>query len=133
LKKDNALIEGVHWRSTKLVNHLRDFQYEDKPRALHLTTLETRRLIGDSIQVFKIFKGLDKLESERLFTVNNGDTRGHEVNLFKSRCRLNCKKFAFTHRVVEIWNELSFDVLTCNSVNSFKRRLDSFLEGRGSY
>jgi hypothetical protein len=48
-----------------------------------------------------------------------------------SKDKLNCKKLAFTHRVVEIWNELSFDILACNSVNSFKHRLDNFLEDWG--
>jgi ribonucleases P/MRP protein subunit RPP40 len=61
LKKDIDSTEGVHRRATNLVHYLRGFQYEDRLRALHLTTLETRRLKGDLIEVFKIFKGLDKL------------------------------------------------------------------------
>jgi hypothetical protein len=44
LKKDIAFIEGVQGRATNLVHHLRDFQYEDRLRALHLTTLDTRLL-----------------------------------------------------------------------------------------
>jgi ribonucleases P/MRP protein subunit RPP40 len=69
LKKDIALTEGVQRRATNLVHHLRDFQYEvDRLRAQHLTTLETRRLRGDLIEVFKIFKGLDKLQSLNRFS-----------------------------------------------------------------
>jgi hypothetical protein len=66
-------------------------------------TLETRRL-RDVIEVFKICKGLDnhKLEYERFFTVNNSGTRGHELTVFKPRCRLNYKTFAFSHRMVDI-------------------------------
>jgi hypothetical protein len=101
LKKDIALV-GVQRRATKPVHHFRDFQYEDRLRALHLTTLETRRLRRDLIEVFKIVRRLDKLESERLFTVNTSGTRGHELKLFKARCRLNYKKFTFLHRVVDI-------------------------------
>jgi hypothetical protein len=46
-------------------------------------TVETRQLSGDLIEVFKIFKGLEKLESERFFTVNTSGSRGHELKLFK--------------------------------------------------
>jgi ribonucleases P/MRP protein subunit RPP40 len=104
LKKDIELIEGIQRRATNLVHHLRGFQYEDRLRALHLTTLETRRRRGDLIEVFKIFKGLDKLESERFFTVSTSGTRGHELKLIKPRCRINYTKFAFSHRVADIWN-----------------------------
>jgi ribonucleases P/MRP protein subunit RPP40 len=79
LKKDIALMEGVQRRATNLVHHLRGFQYEDRLRALHLTTLETRRLRGDLIEVFK---GLDKVESEWFFTVITSGTRGHVLKLY---------------------------------------------------
>jgi hypothetical protein len=44
------------------------------------------------------------------------------MKLFKSHYRLNYKKFAFSYRVVNIWNALSFDILACNLVNSFKHK-----------
>jgi hypothetical protein len=91
LKKDIALIR-VHRRATRLVHHLRDFQYDDRLRARHLT-FETGQLRGDLIEVFKIFKGSDKLESEWFFTVNNSSTRGHELKQFKPLCRLNYNCF----------------------------------------
>lgn len=125
-----ALIEGVQRKAMKLVHHLKDFQYEDRLRALHLTMLDTRWLRGDLTEAFKIFEGLDKLQSERFFTVNNNGTRSHELKLFKPRCRLN---YAFSHRIVDIWSELPFDILACNSVNNFKHGLRKFLEGYSSF
>ena len=39
-------------------------------RILNLTTLETRFLRADMIEVYKIFKGMDKLDPGRFFDVN---------------------------------------------------------------
>ena len=36
-------------------------------------------------------------------------------------------------RVVDKWNELSEDLVTCTSVDSFKNRLDCFMHKRGLY
>jgi len=36
--------------------------YEDRLNILKLTTLEIRRLRGDLIEVFKMFKGFDNLD-----------------------------------------------------------------------
>ena len=61
-QKDIDLIEGVQRRATKLISDLKDKSYENRLRILNLTTLETRRLRGDLIEVFKIFKGFDNLD-----------------------------------------------------------------------
>ena len=46
---------------------IKDELYEDRLRYVNLTTLETtletRRLRGDLIEVFKIFEGFDNLDS----------------------------------------------------------------------
>jgi len=86
---------------------------------------------GDLIEVFKILKGFDLVDSTRFFTRNVGVTRGHELKLLKAGCRLDCKRFAFGHRVVDNWNSLPSDVIACNTISGFKKGLDKFLEGRG--
>jgi ribonuclease P/MRP protein subunit RPP40 len=61
LKKDIELIEGVQRRATKLIKSLKDETYENRVKMLHLTSMETRQLRGDLIEVFKMFKGMDNL------------------------------------------------------------------------
>ena len=51
---------------------------------LGLTTLETRRLHGDLIEVFKIFKGFDNVTYTDFFTLSDTGLRGHEYK-FKNR------------------------------------------------
>ena len=41
--------------------------YEERLRKLGITTLETRRLCGDLIEVFKIFKGFDDIKPMDFF------------------------------------------------------------------
>jgi ribonuclease P/MRP protein subunit RPP40 len=131
LKKDIELIEGVQRRATKLTKSLKDETYENRLKKLHLTTMETRRLRGDLIEVFKMFKGMDNLDVHKFFQLTNAPTRGHSLKLVKHGCNLDVRKFCFSHRVVNTWNSLSEDIVACDSINSFKTKLDKFLACRG--
>ena len=86
------LLEGVQRRKTKLILDLKDKSYEDRLRCLNLTALETRRLRGDLIEVFKIFKCFDNLDPFTFFELSTAPTRGHSSKLVKPRCRLDIRK-----------------------------------------
>ena len=76
-------------------------------RILGLTTLETRFLRADLIEVFKILRGFENLDPDRFFqVVGDGVRRGHSFKLFKKRYRLDVGKFKFSSRVCEEWNRL---------------------------
>ena len=96
-----------------------------------MTTLETRRVRADLIEVFKLFKVFDKVDVNRFFTRNAGVTRGHDLKVFKYGCRLDCRKFYFSNRVAGVWNDLPNNIIACNAISSFKKGLDKFMEGRG--
>ena len=57
-RKDVNKLEKVQRRATKMVEGLEGYSYEDRLRILGLTTLETRFLRADLIEVFKILRGL---------------------------------------------------------------------------
>ena len=66
-KREAEEIEKVQRRATKLVSTIRNKTYEDRIQDLNLTTLYLRRKRTDMIQTFKIFKGLDDLDSSQFF------------------------------------------------------------------
>ena len=114
-----------------MIAELRGMPYEQRLINTRLTTLETRRLRGDLIETFKIMKGFDKTSVS--FTTNTlSKLRGHSLKLFKHRFNCNIGKFSYVNRIVDEWNNLSEDVISCNTVNAFKNKLDRYLrECRG--
>jgi len=66
LRKDIDLLEKVQKRATRLIINDRGLPYGERLTRLGLTTLETRRLRGDLIEVFKIFKGFDDVKPTML-------------------------------------------------------------------
>ena len=47
---------------------LRDLRYKERLKECGLTTLETRRLRGDQIEVFKILSGYENIDSNLFFS-----------------------------------------------------------------
>ena len=97
-----------------------------------LTTLETRRLRGDQIEVFKILNGHENIDPNIFFKINSGKiTRGHGFTLVKGQNRLDFIMYSFSQRTVNEWNKLSADCVHSSSVNMFKNRIDNYLVRAG--
>ena len=104
-KKDIDILERIQRRATKIIPQLGDLSYEERLTECGLTTLETRRLRGDQIKVFKILNGYDR---NMFFSLEKDSrTRGHEIKLVKDQCRLDIRKYSFSQRRVNEWNKLS--------------------------
>jgi ribonucleases P/MRP protein subunit RPP40 len=127
LEKDKLLLERVQRRATRMVSTFKGVSYSERLHVLKLTTLETRRLRGDLIQVFKIVKGFDDVNMSIFFDFSTTHLRGHSYKLFKPRVSSDCGKFSFGARVVDEWNLLTEDIVSCNTVELFKNRLDHYL------
>ena len=120
------LIENVQHRATRMIPELHGKTYEHRLATVNLTTLETRRLRGDLIEMFKILKGFDKVTLP-ITTNILSNLRSHSLKLFKHRFNTNIGKFVFVNRVVDEWNKLSEDTISCNTVNCSKNKLDHYL------
>ena len=117
-----------------MVEGLEGYSYSDRLRILGLTTLETRFLRADLIEVFKILKGFENVDPGRFFQVVKDDgRRGHAFKLFRRRYRLEVGRFKFANRVCDEWNRLDDEVVAVGSVNAFKRKLDHHLRNVRGY
>jgi hypothetical protein len=127
LKKDINVLEAVQRRATKMICGLSRLEYEERLQILNITSLELRRLRGDLIEVFKILNGFDIVDKENFFCLSSTNLRGHSLKLYKGSFNTNMAKFSFKNRVIDDWNNLPEDVVYCNTVNSFKNKLDDYL------
>ena len=81
-----------------MIPELTDPSYESSLLECGLTTLETRTLRGDQIEVFKIVNGYEDIDRNMMFfKLKEGSrTRGHKAALVKEQCRLDEKVLFLT-------------------------------------
>ena len=99
LRNDVDMLENIQRRETKLIPELRDLTYEERLMECGLTTLETRRLRGDQIEVFNILNGYENIDSNFFFEIKESKlTRGHNYTLVKKQSRLDVRTYSFSQR-----------------------------------
>ena len=128
LVKDIELLEGVQRRATKIIQNYDKLSYEERLQRLDLTALETRRLRGDMIELFKILNNFEDVDYTQFFNLSCTNLRGHPMKLFKNRFCTNTGKFTFANRVVDKWNSLPMDVVSVKTLDMFKSKLDQLIK-----
>ncbi len=103
---------------------------------LNLQSLELRRLIFDLVLVYKILYRLVETDSSKFFSFASSVTRGNSLKLYKNHTRLDCAKYFFSNRVVDVWNLPPDDIVLEPSLQRFRSSLQTFdlsrfLKGRG--
>ena len=103
--------------------------WREKLARLGFHSLKHRRMRGDLTELYKIMRGIDRMNTHGLFP-REGElkTRGHRFRgeRFKRVLRDNF----FTQRVVHIWNELPEKVVEVGSIATFKKHLVSTWMGK---
>ena len=117
---DIGLLESVQRRMTKIIEGIRNFSYERRLKLLKLHSLGRHRVRGDLIEVFKWMKGFNKSDVGKVLTINSQE---------KFRFRKNIDRNWFTNRVVDDWTRLSQQIVSAQTIGSFKRRFDCFMDG----
>ena len=82
------------------------------------------------IQVFKLLNGLEGIGFKRFFELSEiSQTRGHQLNLKKQSASkdIHVRKYFFTRRIVNPWNNLPENVINSATLNQFKNRFDKYM------
>jgi len=58
------------------------------------------------------------------FTRSFTGLKGHELILFKPQFCLDARKYSFTIRVIDSWNNLPICLINCGTLELFKNRID---------
>ena len=99
--------------------------YAERLRYLNLHSLTGRRIRGDLIQTFKLHHGYEDLHWDDFFQTPPYDrTRKCEGKIFIKHCHTNVRKFSFSNRVANYWNDLPLTLRNAPTINSFKNQLD---------
>eukprot|EP00061_Rhincodon_typus_P001769 g15729.t1 len=83
-----------------MLPELEGLSYREKLNRLGLFSLELRRLRGDLIEVYKIMRGMDRVNSQGLFSrVGKSKTRGHRFMVRGERFKRDLRGNVFTQTV----------------------------------
>ncbi len=82
---------------------------------------------GDMVLAYKILHCfLEGVQWWNFFQMaDTSRLRGHSMKLKKDRSGHDLRKFTFSQRVVNMWNDLPADVVTASSVKEFKNKLEA--------
>jgi len=79
------------------------------------------------IEVYKILTNkYDSRVNLYLEKQQGSITRGHSLKLVNNRHHYDLRKFSFTPRIANVWNSLSEIVISADTTDTIKRRLDKF-------
>jgi hypothetical protein len=124
LLKDIDLLENVQRRFTKRLRGMYNLSYNERLLKLNIERLEARRLRTDTITTYKIIFGLIKCTNFFKFLDNAIETRGHMYKLLKPNCKCDVRKYCFSCRAVNLWNNLPAETTNFSSIVAFKNSLN---------
>ena len=94
-----------------------------------MTTLGDSRERGDLIEVYKILKGLTKIDPTEFWEVREARNGARLVKELASNGKRQRQGF-FSYRVIQKWNLLPTDLKLAPSLITFKNRLDEKILSR---
>jgi len=134
LRKHVNLLEGMQRRATRLVQACRNFSYSERLKMLDLPTLEFWRQFCDMVQVYKHLHFYDKATLPDKLTSRTRPNRryAHELSPNFANDGFNGPQTKFFYyRCVPIWNKLPIDVVSADSIKSFKEKLNDAWKTHG--
>jgi len=119
-KKDVKVLERVQRRATQLVEGLEGTSWEERLRALGLSSLAKRRPRGDLIALASVSRrGHGEGGAELSSLVPRDRMLRNGSKLHQGRFTLDARKHFFTERVAKHWNSVPREVVDAPSLSMF--------------
>lgn len=126
--KNIKLLESVQKHFTKRIPefYFSDLAYLGRLQALKLDSIEMRMLKLSLNELFKIVYGITDVDSKLFFKFREKrhNTRSNSLQIDLQQFHSNKKRFFFSTRVAQAWNDLPQGVVTATKTEAFKRSLD---------
>ena len=88
-------MESVQHRAIKMIQGFSGMGYQERLQVLNLTTLETRSICGDLIEVFKIFTVFKDIDAKFFFLKFRVKFTWSQVEVWKAYGKIRCEKICF--------------------------------------
>ena len=138
---DKKVLEKVQERMIRLLSDAKGGSYEEKLESVNLTTLTERRKRGDVIEAFKTLNGINKVDKNKWFQIEQDDARATRRNtevteegekrrtnvLKEEAARLEVRRNFYTVRTAKSWNKIPDAVRNQKSTNAFKNAYDRWI------
>jgi len=73
----------------------------------------------------------ENVDRDQFFTLSETSyLRGHSKKIYKQQTSKTCRQKFFSQSVIDEWNQLPENVISADSVESFKKRLDNHMKSR---
>jgi len=119
-------IESVQKKFTRKLYGFAKLDYVSRIDMLNLELLHVIRLKQDLLWCYNILHGNVAVDSAKFFSLFQYQrTRGHPYKIYKQPCRLNVSLYSFANRIIDIWNNLQFEIVCVSSIAAFKRNLNT--------
>ena len=124
--KNIIKLESVQRNFTKRLRGFHNIPYQQRLVMLDTESLELRRLKIDLTECYKILNKMYETDLHRFFSSPPYPaTRGHCLKLHKSSSRIDPRKFFFSNRVIDTWNNLSDEIVKAQTISSFRKKLEN--------
>ena len=117
------------------------YHNSDRLQKFGLTTPETRRLRGDLIEVFKMFKGFDNITLNDFFKLSSTTLRGHTLKIYKPNSN-PVWAYPGSGQIAVIWmlrnfftvrNSIPILLINCETIATFNKTSRLFTKESGIY
>jgi len=83
------------------------------------------------LKISRFLRVLIILNIQKNVTMSDTGRRGHKLKIYKPQVHFDSRKYFFSLRVIEEWNSLLVVLINCNTVESFKKRIDCYFRNWG--